>query len=86
MQIIPVKGYGKIFPFGTTEILFCLYMHGSYTHAVFKNTKCLATDGQVCFYGRLFSDTAIPKGYILGPGSPLKCINRTDYMGTYRKI
>ena len=39
----------------STEIQF-LSISERYTHALPRNTKYLAIDGQVCFYRRLFAD------------------------------
>ena len=44
----------------STEIQF-LFISERYTHALPRNTKYLAIDGQVCFYRRLFSDAVKPR-------------------------
>ena len=51
-----VTGSGKTGLIRTsTEIQF-LSISERYTHALPRNTKYLAIDGQVCFYRRLFAD------------------------------
>ena len=44
----------------STEIQF-LSISERYTHALPRNTKYLAIDGQVCFYRRLFADAVKPR-------------------------
>ena len=44
----------------STEIQF-LSISERYTHALPRNTKYLAIDGQVCFYRRLFADAVKPQ-------------------------
>ena len=44
----------------STEIQF-LSTCERYTHALPRNTKYLAIDGQVCFYRRLFADAVKPR-------------------------
>ena len=44
----------------STEIQF-LSTSERYTHALPRNTKYLAIDGQVCFYRRLFADAVKPR-------------------------
>ena len=44
----------------STEIQF-LSISEKYTHALPRNTKYLAIDGQVCFYRRLFADAVKPR-------------------------
>ena len=44
----------------STEIQF-LSISERHTHALPRNTKYLAIDGQVCFYRRLFADAVKPR-------------------------
>ena len=44
----------------STEIQF-LSISERYTHALPRNTKYLAIDGQVCFYRRFFADAVKPR-------------------------
>ena len=44
----------------STEIQF-LSISERYTHALSRNTKYLAIDGQVCFYRQLFADAVKPR-------------------------
>ena len=56
-----VTGSGKTGLIHTsTEIQF-LSTSERYTHALPRNTKYLAIDGQVCFYRRLFADAVKPR-------------------------
>ena len=61
-----------------TEIHF-LPVDESHTHALFRDTKHLSLDGQVCFCRRLFSDDAKPRGCISWPVRPLRGINKTAW-------
>ena len=61
-----------------TEIHF-LPVDESHTHALFRDTKHLRLDGQVCFYRRLFSDTVKPRGYLSWPLWSLRGINKTAW-------
>ena len=57
---IYVTGSGKTGLIHTsTEIQF-LSTSERYTHALPRNTKHLAIDGQVCFYRQLFADAVKP--------------------------
>ena len=56
-----MTGSGKTgFIHTSTEIQF-LSISERYTHALPRNTKHLAIDGQVCFYRRLFADAVKPR-------------------------
>ena len=61
-----------------TEIHF-LPVDESHTHALFRETKHLRLDGQVCFYRRLFSDAVKPRGCLSWPLWPLRGINKTAW-------
>ena len=61
VSVINVTGSGKTGLIDTsTEIQF-LSISERYTHALPRNTKYLAVDGQVCFYRRLFADAVKPR-------------------------
>ena len=62
-----------------TEIHF-LPVDESHTHALSRDTKHLSLDGQVCFFRRLFSDDAKPRGCISWPVRPLRGINKTAWV------
>ena len=61
-----------------TEIHF-LPVDESHTHALFRETKHLRLDGQVCFYRRLFFDAVKPRGCFSWPLWPLRGINKTAW-------
>ena len=61
-----------------TEIHFLL-SDESHTHALFRDTKHLRLDGQVCFYRRLFFVAVKPRGCISLPLWPLRGINKTAW-------
>ena len=61
-----------------TEIHF-LPVDESHTHALSRDTKHLRLDGQICFYGWLFSDAVKPQGCISWPVWSLKDINKTAW-------
>ena len=64
-----VTGSGKTGLICTsTEIQF-LSISERYIHALPRNTKYLAIDGQVCFYRRLFADAVKHEGACHGPGA-----------------
>ena len=61
-----------------TEIHF-LPVDKSHTRALFRDTKHLRLDGQVCFYRWLFSDAVKPRGCLSWPLWPLRAINKTAW-------
>ena len=62
----------------STEI-HVLPVDKSHTHALFRDTKFLRLDGQVCFYRRHFSDAVKPQGCLSWPLWPLRGINKTAW-------
>ena len=50
-----------------------------HTHALFRGTKHLRLDGQVCFYRQLFSEAVKPGGCLSWPLWPLRGINKTAW-------
>ena len=60
-----------------TEIHF-LPLDKSHTHTLFRDTKHLRLDSQVCFYRQLFSDTKL-RGCISWSLWPLRGINKTAW-------
>ena len=72
---IIVTGSGKTGLIHTsTEIQF-LSISERYTHALPRNTKYLAIDGQVCFYRRFFRCCKTTKVHVMAVGH----INRTAW-------
>ena len=61
-----------------SEIHF-LPVDESHTHALFRDTKHLRLDGQVCFYRQLFSNAVKPRGCLSWPLWPLRGINKTAW-------
>ena len=61
-----------------TEIHF-LPVDESHTHVLFRDTKHLSLNGQVCFCRRLFSDDAKPRECISWSVWPLRGINKTAW-------
>ena len=58
----------------TTEIHF-LFVHASYSHALYRNTKYLTTDGPVYFHRRHFAVAVEPWGCISRPqGALIRCM------------
>ena len=70
--------FGKPTVWTHTEIHF-LPVDESHTHALFRDTKHLRLDGQVCFNRRLFSDAVKPQGCLSWPLWPLRGINKTAW-------
>ena len=78
-----VNGSGKTgFIHTSTEIQF-LSISERYTHALPRNTKYLAIDGQVCFYRRIFADAVKPQrcmswswGALIGLYEIVNCSSR----------
>ena len=64
---------------GTNTEIHFLPMDESHTHAPSRDTNNLRLDGQVCFFGRLFSDAVKPRGCISWPVWPLRGINKTAW-------
>ena len=64
---------------GTNTEIHFLPVDESHTHALFRDTKHLRLDGQVCFFRRLFSNAVKPRGCISWPVWPLSGINKTAW-------
>ena len=62
-----MTGSGKTGLIATITDIHFLPVRESCTHALPRNTKYLIIDGQVCFYGRLFTDAVKPPGCISWP-------------------
>ena len=71
--------FAKVDLMGTNTEIHFFPVDKSHTHALFKDTKLLRLDSQVCFFRWLFSDAVKPRGYISWPVWPLKGINKTAY-------
>ena len=56
-----VTGTGKTSLIRTSTVIQFLSISERYTHALPRNTKYLAIDGQVCFYRQLFADAVKPQ-------------------------
>ena len=71
-----MTGFAKTIPKGTIIEIQFIADYWTYTHALPRNTKHIAIDGQVCFHRRLIADPVKPPRSPTGYVSLVNGINK----------